>query len=62
MYSSTKPCRCRYFPTCSVYTAEAIETYGATKGTWLGAKRVVRCRPFAAHGYDPVPLESEPAK
>ena len=58
-YSATRPCRCRYFPTCSHYTAEAIETYGAVKGSWMGLKRISRCRPFGAHGYDPVPAESE---
>ena len=46
---------CRYLPTCSEYAAEAIVTYGALKGGWLGLKRVVRCHPFGGAGLDPVP-------
>lgn len=47
---------CRYQPTCSHYAAEAIERYGAWKGSLLAAKRLWRCSPWGGHGYDPVPL------
>jgi len=46
---------CRYYPTCSEYTYEAISKYGVLKGGWLGLKRVVRCYPGAKGGHDPVP-------
>lgn len=46
---------CRFTPTCSEYTKEAIEKYGSWKGTWMGIKRILRCHPFGKKGYDPVP-------
>lgn len=46
---------CRFIPTCSVYAYEAIEKYGAIKGSWLAMKRLVRCNPLCKGGYDPVP-------
>jgi putative membrane protein insertion efficiency factor len=48
------PPSCRFTPTCSVYTMEAVEKYGALKGTWMGAKRILRCQPFCKGGHDPV--------
>ena len=47
--------RCRYQPTCSQYAIEAIRLHGAVRGSWLAAKRLGRCHPFRAGGYDPVP-------
>ena len=47
--------RCRFYPSCSEYTYEAIEKYGLLKGVALGAYRLLRCNPFCKGGYDPVP-------
>lgn len=46
---------CIYVPTCSSYAIQALEKYGAIKGTYLAVKRVLRCHPFHEGGYDPVP-------
>ena len=50
------PARCRFHPTCSAYAAEAIQKYGAGKGSWLALKRFLRCNPWnKGDHYDPVP-------
>lgn len=53
--SPAKPPCCRFMPTCSQYAYQAIEKYGAGKGSLLAAKRLCKCHPFHKGGYDPVP-------
>jgi len=48
------PPACRFEPTCSEYARQAVEKYGAAKGTWMGIKRILRCQPFCKGGHDPV--------
>ena len=49
------PPMCRFEPTCSVYTMQAVEKYGVVRGVWLGIRRLSRCHPFNPGGWDPVP-------
>jgi hypothetical protein len=48
------PPACRFEPTCSEYARQAVEKYGAMRGTWMGLKRILRCQPFCKGGHDPV--------
>ena len=49
------PTSCRFYPSCSHYSQEAVEKYGVVNGVWLGVKRLGRCRPLGGLGFDPVP-------
>jgi putative membrane protein insertion efficiency factor len=53
--SKVLPSVCRFQPTCSQYAVEAIKKYGFARGSWMAAKRIMRCNPFTEGGYDPVP-------
>lgn len=53
--SRVLPPSCRYWPSCSHYAIEAVETHGAVRGGWLAARRLGRCHPWGGHGVDPVP-------
>lgn len=55
LLSPLLPNACRFTPTCSQYTIEALKKHGFFKGLWLGIKRISRCRPSGGSGYDPVP-------
>jgi putative membrane protein insertion efficiency factor len=56
------PPSCRYTPTCSRYTIEALKKHGPIKGSYLSAKRILSCNPWGGSGYDPVPDPNEPKK
>ena len=53
------PSSCRYQPTCSHYTVEALKVHGLFKGGWLAIKRISSCHPWGGSGYDPVPQKDE---
>ena len=50
----SKNIRCKYYPSCSEYTKQAIQKYGVIKGTGIGVARIIRCNPFSKGGYDPL--------
>ena len=54
LWLETKNIKCKYYPTCSEYTKQAIEKYGCLKGMKLGLFRILRCNPFSKGGYDPL--------
>ncbi len=56
------PNSCRYQPTCSQYALDALSEYGAVRGAWMALKRLARCHPLAAGGYDPVPPKGQRTK
>ena len=54
LWLESKHIRCKFYPTCSEYTKQAIEKYGVSKGCLLGTKRILKCNPFSKGGYDPL--------
>ena len=54
IWLDSKNIKCKYYPTCSEYTKQAVEKYGVLKGFLLGIWRVIRCNPFSKGGYDPL--------
>lgn len=59
MAAAGRPSPCRHVPSCSTYAVEALETHGAARGSWLAARRLLRCNPWGTEGYDPVPERPE---
>ncbi|AQQ52747.1 membrane protein insertion efficiency factor YidD [Planococcus lenghuensis] len=60
--SPMTPPSCRFYPTCSHYGLEAVQMHGAVKGSYLAIRRILRCHPFHAGGFDPVPEKWPPKK
>lgn len=54
LWLESKNIRCKYYPTCSEYTKQAIKKYGSIKGVFLGCIRILKCNPFSKGGYDPL--------
>ncbi len=54
LWLESKNVKCKFYPTCSEYTKQAIEKYGAFKGSMKGVYRILRCNPFSKGGYDPL--------
>ena len=61
LISPVMPQSCRFAPSCSQYALEALAQHGAVKGSWLAARRILRCHPWGGSGYDPVPSADTPA-
>lgn len=57
--TANRPSPCRYVPTCSTYSLEALETHGFFRGLWLTTRRIARCHPWGGQGFDPVPGRTE---
>jgi putative membrane protein insertion efficiency factor len=57
-----RPSPCRFQPSCSAYAVEALQTFGAFRGTLLTARRLSRCHPWGGQGFDPVPDKKEPLR
>ena len=55
------PC-CRFYPSCSAYSVEALQTHGGVKGLWMTLRRLCKCHPFHPGGFDPVPEVSDPVR